>query len=153
MGKTGKRGRKNIPSVQEKSLQHSFKLNESPFRWSFRNAIWSHDGWSNCQNLQSFVESIINKLQDYETQTWQDVQSASGGKSSGKGSNSHFISASQLPKKEKREFIRLGFMDKYDKVFSLRLSALERLVGVVDMNRFDILWYDPNHSFFPSHKS
>ena len=148
MGKTGKQGRSHIVPSQGKSIQHKFRLNESSFNWSFRQAFWNHEGWRDCGDIKSFVNDIINKLQDYETQTWQNVQDANGGKSVGHGTNSHFISAAELPRDEKKEYIRCGYMEKYDKVFSLRLSALERLIGIVDMNRFYILWYDAKHKFF-----
>jgi hypothetical protein len=73
---------------------------------------------------------------------------ASGGKAVGHGNNNHFIAANQLPRIERKAFIKEGYMDLYDKVFSLRLSGTERLIGVVNMNCFEILWFDPSHTFF-----
>lgn len=148
MSRTGKRGRSNVSSTQGKSLRQTFRLNERDFKWSLRRALWDHDGWKKCDSLRYFADNIVCKLQNFETQKWQEILSASGGKSEGHGNNNHFIPASQLPRIEKKEFIHCGYMEQYDKVFSLRLSGTERLIGIVDMNRFDILWYDPNHDFF-----
>ena len=53
-----------------------------------------------------------------------------------------------LPPEECRAFIEKGYMRDFEKVFSLRLSGKERLIGVVDLNVFKILWYDKEHRFF-----
>lgn len=90
----------------------------------------------------------MNKLQSYEQQTWQEILDASGGKAEGHGSNSHFVLATELPKSEKAQFIRRGYMNDYDYVFSLRLTAKERLIGIADLNVFHVLWFDPTHSLF-----
>ena len=150
MNKIGKHGRKRIAPPAQKSLPSNvaFNLNDKAFKWSLRAAIWEHGGWLKCKDPKFFVDHIISKLQALETQKWQDILDSSGGKSIGHGNNNHFVLASQLPQKEKRAFIQLEYMERFEKVFSLRLSGKERLIGIVDMSRFDILWYDPEHNFF-----
>ena len=145
---TKKFGRTHIPKKQPKLLKDSFSLNDKLFRWTFEHCIWEHCGWRNCIDLKFFADKIIFKLQEYEKQTWQDILNASGGKSEGHGNNNHFINGGALPKAEKEQFIKLKYMEKYEKVFSLRLSAKERLIGFVDLNVFHILWFDANHEFF-----
>jgi hypothetical protein len=148
MPKTGKHGRSQRSAARPKCLQTAFKLNEKNFNWSFRRAFWKHDGWKPCNDPCFFVEHIIEKLRQLEKQIWQEVLDASGGKAVGHGNNNHFIAANQLPRIERKAFIKEGYMDLYDKVFSLRLSGTERLIGVVNMNCFEILWFDPSHTFF-----
>ena len=148
MPKTGKHGRSQRGTPQQKSIQTAFKLNEKQFNWSFRRTFWKHDGWKLCSDPCFFVEHIIDKLRHLEKQTWQEILNASGGKTAGHGNNNHFIMSNQLPRTELRDFIKIGYMDLFDKVFSLRLSGTERLIGVVNMNCFEILWFDPSHTFF-----
>lgn len=146
MGK--KIGRSQTPSPRPKTLRESFSLNNSIFKWSFANCQWEHKGWEDCTDLKYFAEHILSKLQNFETQKWQEILDSSGGKSEGHGNNNHFITGDKLPRAEKIIFIKLGYMEKYEKIFSLRLSAKERLIGVVDLNIFYVLWYDAKHKFF-----
>ena len=140
--------RKIFPKENLKPLREKYSLNDKKFKWSFENCLWQHKGWEDCKNLQQFAENILNKLQNFESQTWQEIFNSSGGKSEGHGNNNHFITGDKLPKEEKFDFIKRGYMAKYEKVFSLRLSAKERLIGFVDLNIFYILWYDAKHKFF-----
>ena len=148
MGKIGKHGRKHATDVKTKSLSNAYTRNDKKFSWSLERVFWAHDGWRHCRSLHEFAENIIAKLQNFETQTWQEILNASGGKSEGHGNNNHFISADKLPRAERQDFIRCGYMEDYEQVFSLRLSAMERLIGIVDMRRFYILWYVAAHEFF-----
>lgn len=144
-----KQGRKKVPVETPKSIKVAFHLYTEFFRWSFEKCFWGHSGWIDCTNLQFFAERIISKLQDFESMKWQEILESAGGKSEGKGTNNHFINAEKLPKKEKVAFEKRGFKDQFDEVFSLRLSGEERLFGVVDLNKFYVLWYDAEHKFFP----
>lgn len=144
----GKGRRKKTPSQTPKRLKDSFSLSGSKFFWTFKDCFWEHPCWNDCEGLRFFSEHILEKLKNFEKQTWQEIQSASGGKSEGHGNNSHFIDASKLKKPERKIFIKLGYMEKYEKVFSLRLSGQERLIGFVDLNVFHILWFDLEHNFF-----
>lgn len=139
--------KKNIQPTP-KSLKDGFHLNDKFFSWSFEKSIWEHDGWRDCKDAQFFVEHIISKLQKLESVKWQEILNASGGKSVGHGNNNHFILGMELPTVEKEQFIKQGYMRDFERVFSLRLSGKERLIGVVDLNVFKILWYDKEHRFF-----
>lgn len=142
---TKKRGRQHAPKEQPKPLKDSFRRNDKPFRWTLAHCFWEYSGWQGL-SLQFFAEHIVNKLQSYEQQTWREILDASGGKAEGRGSNSHFILATELSRQEKAQFIKHGYMGAYDYVFSLRLAAKERLIGVADLNIFHVLWFDPMHS-------
>lgn len=147
--------RRKFPEEKEKSLAEiSFNRAKEKFQWSLEKCEWDDKGWGSdkVRDLKSFADNIIGKLKCYETQTWGEVESASGGKSNGHGNNNHFINGVDLPKEYKRVFIEKHYMEEYEAVFSLRLSGPERLFGVVDMAKFYVLWYDPKHSFFPSKK-
>ena len=147
MGREKKLRRKEFQATP-KTIKEAFKLNEKLFRWSFEKCHWEHKGWQDFKELRKFVEQVITKLQELEKMSWQEILDASGGKSAGHGNNNHFIGGQKLPAEERRIFIERGYMRDFEKVFSLRLSGKERLIGVVDLNVFKILWYDKEHRFF-----
>lgn len=143
-----KRQREKIFEPSPKSIKKGFHLNSEKFHWSFEKCLWEHGGWRDCKDIKFFVEHMVSKLQELEKSTWQEILTAAGGKSEGHGNNNHFINGINLPSEERRKFIELDYMRDYEKVFSLRLSGRERLIGVVDLNVFNILWFDANHKFF-----
>ncbi|MBR2216364.1 MAG: hypothetical protein IJ849_11515 [Selenomonadaceae bacterium] len=107
--------------------------------------MWEHIGWNiTVQKLAG----LVGTLQSLETRTWGEIKADNGGKARGNGTNSHFIPISKLPKREGKQALKYGYKDRFDEVFSLRISSLERLIGVEDMGLFKILWFDPDHSFF-----
>lgn len=149
MPQTGKTGRSKKTVGTEKSIRVGYSRNDKHFVWSLDRCLWDHYGWMvHCSSAQFFAEHVISKLKAMERMTWQEVLNASGGKSTGHGNNHHFISAAKLPRREKEQFIKLSYMEDYEEVFSLRLSGRERLIGVVDLNVFYVLWFDANHDFF-----
>lgn len=153
MGKNKKKVRSiSIPLVNEKRLKNFSTRNDKFFKWSFNKCSWSSGGWDCFGELKDFVDNIISKLQDYETMTWQEIESASGGKSVGHGNNNHFIDIINIPN---RYLSMLSFRvigGEYDKVFSLRLTAKERLFGIVEGAIFYVIWYDKDHSTLPVKK-
>lgn len=143
-----KRLRRKEFQATPKTIKESFKLNEKLFRWSFERCDWGHACWRDFKELKNFVENVIAKLQELEKMSWQEILNATGGKSEGHGNNNHFMPGQTLPPEERRVFIERGYMRDFEKVFSLRLSGKERLIGVADLNVFKILWYDKEHRFF-----
>ena len=104
-----KSGRTKIPIQRPKSIRAGFSLNSSPFKWSFSKSLWEHKCWDDCTGLKFFAENILSKLQNLESQKWQEILNASGGKSEGHGNNNHFIMGDKLPREEKLIFIKLGY--------------------------------------------
>ena len=115
--------------------------------WTFHRCDISHDKWS-IRKCESIYEKIIDKLISYEGQTWMEIISATGGKSS--GTRSHFINVSDLEKEAQKRIDQLHL--HIDQVLSLRLDARTRLFGVMDNGTMDILWYDPDHEICKSSK-
>lgn len=120
-------------------------LSKNPV-WSFRRMDMSHPRWS-IRSCKSLYESIIAKLRDLEGLTWQEIMSASGGRSS--GTNSHFEDVADLCKEARDRMLELHMEDE-DRIFSLRLTSLERLYGILDEGTFFIIWYDPRHEIYPT---
>ena len=143
-GKFGKespaRGKK---PREANGIQHDRMLTKHP-RWAF--ARCDKEKWqvSTCENLYG---TIIEKLISIEGMTWQEVQSASGGRKH--GTNSHFIPVESLGTEAQKRLISLK-LDEEDRLFSLRLDGTKRLWGTIsDDGVFSVLWYDPRHEVYP----
>lgn len=145
-----KKGRKKVPVETPKSIKVAYHINDKPFRWSFEKCLWKDSCWQDCESLQFFVEHIVFKLQDFETMKWQEILDASGGKSEGHGNNSHWIKTGELSREAKGKILENKYLEDYEKIFSLRLSGKERLLGVVDLDMFFVLLYDAKHKIAPS---
>lgn len=88
------------------------------FKWSFKSYYKEHRCWCELEGNDVII-NIIHKLEDYSTQTWSAVKSAS------------------------------GYMRDFEQVFSLRLTGKKRLIGYVLSGTFYPLWYDKDHLIFP----
>ncbi|MFR6280946.1 MAG: hypothetical protein ACLUKK_07170 [Lacrimispora saccharolytica] len=114
--------------------------------WAFQRCDKEHPKWS--ITTCSLYGDIIEKLISFEGQTWAEIQAASGGKKS--GTNHHFENISDLSRAAQKRISDLRL--NIDQVFSLRLSGKVRLYGILEDGVFFILWYDPEHEIYPSHK-
>lgn len=119
-------------------------MTENPV-WSFRRIDMTHPRWS-IKSCGDIYGKIITKLRDFEGMTWQDIISASGGRSH--DTNSHFEDVANLCKEARERILELHMEDE-DRLFSLRLTAMERLYGILDGRTFFIIWYDPGHEIYP----
>lgn len=123
-------------------------LKEHPV-WAFQHCDQTHERWSIGKN-PTIYEDIIKKLISYESQTWAEIQAASGGKGSGKGTNSHFENISDFTKEAQKRASELHLEE--DQLFSLRLAGKTRLYGILRDGIFSIIWYDANHEIYPVKK-
>lgn len=74
--------------------------------------------------------------------TWGEIE----------GANSHLIQISDCPNPRVQKRLNELRLDDYNELFSLRLSAKERVFGVLFGNVLKLLWYDPEHQVWPSPK-
>lgn len=111
--------------------------------WSFRLLDQSYPKWS-FSDTEPLYSKIICKLASLEGMTWAEIESASGGKKPGHGSNSHFIPISEIDS-EAQKRLRDRHMDDIDELFSLRLGGTERIWGILESSTLQVLWYDRNH--------
>lgn len=133
----------NKKSIPINTTEHEGFQKKHP-SWTFSRCDKEKWALSECDNIH---ETIIAKLSSNEGMTWQEIQSASGGRKS--GSNSHFIPIEDLGTDVQKRLIELKLED-VDRLFSLRLTGEKRLWGIVNDNGvFSILWYDPHHKIYP----
>lgn len=113
--------------------------------WLFNKIDWDHAKWSITKyTFEQLINDIIKQLANFETMTWQDIFSASGGKKKGNGSNSHTIPISNLSKEAKTRLVELN-LDTYDELVSLRVGNKKRIFGIRSENKLNILWYTTEH--------
>ena len=91
---------------------------------------------------------VFPKLRNFETMTWHEIESATGGKS--RGTNSHFVNIEDLCKDARKLIERDQRLSDLDQLFSLRLTSKMRIWGKREGRVLKILWYDPNHEICPS---
>lgn len=85
---------------------------------------------------------IFPKVKSFETMTWAEIM---------KEGQSHSVAVSEIISSASKRLEEIN-QDDIDALFSLRISARERLWGIRDQHMFKILWWDPNHEVCPSKK-
>lgn len=87
------------------------------------------------------VHEVRVKLGHFESRTWGEIIRHSNG-------DNHFMSVQKICN-EAQERLRALRLDDTDALFSLRLSAQERVWGILDNGVFLVLWWDPFHQVYP----
>lgn len=96
-------------------------------------------GWHQLDGV--LLLEIRAKLRDFESMTWGEII----------GRDSHAVAVSSLCKAARDRLATLR-LDDLEELFSLRLSAKERVWGVLEHNILTLLWWDPSHAVCPSLK-
>ena len=81
--------------------------------------------------------------------TWNEILKASGAKTH--GNNSHYENVAELIPEAQKRWKELK-LEEYDQAFSLRLTNLHRLYGVLQDGVFRIVWFDQKHEIYPVKK-
>lgn len=113
--------------------------------WSFKSLDNNYSKWGFIHTVSLFTD-VIRKLKDNEGMTWGEIFRASGGKS--QGTNSHYENVSDLIPEAQKRWAELR-LEEYDRVFSLRLTSLHRLYGILEDGVFRIVWFDQEHEIYP----
>jgi hypothetical protein len=97
-------------------------------------------GWNQVKVLD-VLEHILSKMSNFETMKWSEILNR----------NNHPIPISDICPEARR---RLGEIkqDDVDELVSLHLTAKNRVWGIRDQDVLKILWWDPNHTVYPSLK-
>jgi len=107
--------------------------------WAFRivdfGGPWSWDGID-----RETLRHILEKLKSFETMQWREIEAA----------GSHFLTDRSRLSKEARDRLVEIEQDDTDSLFSLRLTARRRIIGIRDGGTLKILWWDPEHQVAPS---
>ncbi len=90
---------------------------------------------------------VLPKLRDFEKMTWSEIKSIP--KATG-GTKHHNIEITRLTKEAQSEMQNCNLI--YDEIFSLRLTGVQRIFGILEKGVLDIVWFDDKHEICPSHK-
>jgi len=93
------------------------------------------------------AEAIFAALLAISKQTWAEIKQATH--NNGK-SRSHVLSEDSLTREAFKRINALGLQEESDDIFSLRINAKIRIIGIRMQQRFVVKWYDPKHQFSQS---
>jgi len=96
--------------------------------------------WSNVDS-GNFISEILPKVKNFETMQWSEILNR----------NNHEIQVSQICRDAQKRLAEIK-KDDTETLISLRLSGKERIWGIRYKNILKIIWWDPNHSVYPSDK-
>jgi len=99
-------------------------------------------GWHKVDEFT--LHDVREKLAHFERMTWNELLVKAS-------KDHHRIPISDICKKAQKRLQHLG-QDDIDHLFSLRLSAKERIYGILENGVFRLLWWDPKHAVCPSIK-
>lgn len=99
------------------------------------NGEW---GWKMFNDID-IIEKIIRTLGNYESMKWSDIEQKS---------HCGSIDMTKLSNKAQNRLNKLE-LDDNEKLFKLVINGKKRLWGIRDGNKFNVLWYDPNHKVYP----
>jgi len=90
-------------------------------------------------------EKILKQLQDYETM----IGRGNGGI---EGDRCHFLNTNSFSSKGRKAWEEFSHVNPdndtaQDHTFSLRFDSEERIIGVLEGDVFQIIWWDPKHEF------
>ena len=114
--------------------------------WQFNQIDKDHALWGFSQlSHEKLLNLIQQNLSNFETMTWAQIKSASGGKGEGKGTNHHNCPLEGFCTDAQKRLRELRNEDVSDELFSLRINAGTRLYGLKDGRIVKFIWYDPHH--------
>ena len=146
-----RRGKKHEKQVRlrEKAIEKLPRYIDAPQNraveyptWRFTQCDWEHNEWGWCSLSADKWLYITQKLSQFETMTWQEIT----------GLENHSVPVEDCPNPDTLRRLQDLLLDDVDTLFSLRLSARERIYGIFHNSTLLLLWYDPNHTVWPSPK-
>ena len=112
-----------------------------PFRWRVNRYLDWDGPWGWCHiEIHNLLCELVPKLHDYETMTWSEVE----------GPQCHFVSVDGLCGKAQRRLEELRH--EVDMLFSVRITGKARVWGIREVSTLHVLWWDPEHTVYPSKK-
>jgi len=88
------------------------------------------------------MRQVLTRISNMETMSWREVEQRTG---------SHLVSVDQIIP-DARERLCQRKLDDLSDLFSLRVTAKERIWGVRRGSVLHLLWWDPEHQICPSIK-
>ncbi len=90
---------------------------------------------------QQDARDVLKKLKAFESMTWHEME----------GGENHLIPAPNLIAEAQKRLEEIQ-KDDVEEVFSLRINARQRVIGIRRGATLYFLWWDPLHEVCPSPK-
>lgn len=95
-------------------------------------------------------ETVFTKMLEYSQMTWAEIARQTHDNGSSKH---HYLSDESKFSKEAFESINgLGLSEQSDQIYSFALTNKLRIIGIRNNEYFQVVWYDPDHRFYPAKK-
>lgn len=134
-----------IKSKEPRSIAVSFDTERCC--WRVGRFDYDHPKWGkNNFKTESDLFEFLSKLTSFETRTWNEIKSDTGGRSH--GNQSHDIAVASLSREARTRLCELK-LDDLDVLYSMRLAGKIRLWGIKEGSCLELLWYDANHEIYP----
>ncbi|MEG3991395.1 hypothetical protein QUA13_30500 [Microcoleus sp. S28C3] len=102
----------------------------------------SYYGWQNIDGEK--LKEIQTKLSNFESMTWREILVDSK-------KQNHTVPINKLSKLARDRLTEMN-LDDLDELTSLRLSATERIWGILNQGVMELLWWDPKHEVYLTQK-
>lgn len=113
---------------EEKKISWKFSIIDTDGKWTFKyiekDFFWNH---------------LLSKLKNFESQTVSEFITPK---------HNHKIEKCNLCKEAQKRLIKIK-LDDYDEFYSVHISSIKRLWGILEGSNFKILWWDPEHEICP----
>jgi len=130
------------PGTTKKNEQAIENFPNHPPVWQLKMIDMDHEHWG-WKNLNEDLYEVLDKLKNYETRTWKEIQSDK--------KRDHPVAFEKLANEAQKRIKELRY-DDIDELYRFKLSGKKRVWGIVHGYIFKILWWDPEHTVCPSPK-
>ena len=138
--------RKTTRQIEYPSTEKVPRARENPDAVSRMKPVWrigqfDLDGpWGKeAVDLETVWDGIFNKLKNYESMTWGDIDR--------NRRRDHPVLVENLIPDARRRLQELKI--EQDELFRFRFNGKQRLWGIRSLNEFTILWWDTHHEICP----
>jgi hypothetical protein len=126
----------NPDSIYQMLMEWSPNAADCQGDWSWGPRTWTFEAWDSV---------ILPKLRSFETMKWREIEAANT--DSGHRMH-HSMSADVIRDECQTRLLELEKVD--DDIYRFRLGNRRRLWGFRIVQVFELLWYDPLHSVYPT---
>lgn len=115
------------------------------FDWMDRNGKFAFD----LSRIDFPHGKILEKFIEYGNKSWAEIirQTHDFGKS-----KHHILEYSGISSEGKARIREMRLEEYTDTIFSFALENKLRIIGIRLQDEFHVIWFDPNHEFYPSRK-
>ena len=131
----------------EVTVQNSrYVVGDDIFSWNFSQFDGNSD-WGFAAFKREHIDVVMKMVTHFESVGWNAIQRK-------KKSHGVDVKNSKPALKAWSAYCSGNNVSdaKPPKLFSLRIDSTKRLYGIRDGGIFNVIWYDPHHDLFPSHK-